>query len=540
MAELDFLDALHPVYRANRAAWQRLERRGYGRAEEELMRFVGESDEVYEARKDRATYVNFMFSHASAVTGHLRMNGAPPPQSDRFSFGTLGRIRPATEVRPGTEDVAEQIYYNIDGVGGDGTEWPVFFDAVDERAQYTGHRVLYCETPPTGGSEVSLPMVRAGIRPYLAEYSPLEMTMWGQSLGRFDFVILRVVTDGPRVVDGSFAGMPADQAAMRHDDPLPGRGYYLLVRRGCAALGEAFREGGYWLFRPDKELIRHRLWGTALGGEIPLWLHYGEQSRGTTAHPALSRSPTEGLGRIGVSLMDMLSARDWDAFDAARSGKWFSPATKNVMEAIKEQWDAKSLHIGIPMAFDETTGASSVVTVTDDSSGAVAPAVFQAIIDAKFTEAREQSFQALTSLPGSSGVSKERGFEDVKAPYLARRAALRQSSEQNAIRFLEMRAGQAPTGFCLYGRTYNLQPVVDDIDATLETLRLSQLRSPTLEPELVLRSVRERFGSVPLPPSPTGGTGATEDDVRRELTDSVRAAQAQDAAAQGLQSAFGA
>src|SRR4051794_41111558 len=99
MAELDFLDELHPIYRRSRFRWRQLERRGWGQVALDLMPFPGESDERLALRQDRASYVNFMKSHTLAVTGHLRQFGAPDVSDPmRFSFGALGRIRPAEEV----------------------------------------------------------------------------------------------------------------------------------------------------------------------------------------------------------------------------------------------------------------------------------------------------------------------------------------------------------------------------------------------------------------------------------------------------------
>lgn len=521
-SEFDFLDELHPTYKANRDLYKRLERRGFGKATDDLLSFVGEAPELLALRQDRASYSNFMRAHANGVTGHLRQFGAPEAGSDRFSMGSLGLVRPVDLVRPGADSIGETIYYNVDGVGGDGSEWPAFFDSVDIRAQYTGHRILVVETPglPDGVTEPSQATVNAGQRGFITEWSPLEETMWDESLGQKLYSILRINTEGRRVVDGKFEN--PGQSVSSGEDPFPGRGYYLLVRKGCTLLGPRFKGGGYWLFSKDKKILKTKPWGPALGGEIPMWYHYGERSKGTVETPALSRSPTEGLGRIAVSLMDQLSARDWDAFDAARSGKWFSPGTPNVMAAIKEQWDNHSLHIGVPRAFDEETGISTDVTILDDSAGAVAATVFQSIIDAKYREASEESFQNLTSMPDSSGVRAAYGFAEGKAPYLALRAALRQGSEQNAIRFLEMRMGKVPTGFCKYLRKYTLQTAIDDVDRAFQTLRLNQMRSPSMEPEMVIRAIKDRLGSLPLP------QGVTEETVRTELrTSSTKAGQAE-------------
>lgn len=543
---LDFLDARHRLYDLWLADWRMNERRAFGKVQLDLLRFLGEDDQRYAKRQDKATYRNFMHAHAASVTGQLRQQGAPDPNSPRFSFGALGRVRPTEEIRPGDGDFGELIYYNVDGVGGDGSEWPVFFDSVDERSQHIGHRILMIEAPPrrviTRGAvpveepELSRTDFLAGVRPYGVEFSPAHMPMWLDLYGRREFCILRVAHESGKVVDGQWT------EPVEVDATGAGLGYYLLVRRGCTVLGPNYERGGYWLYSPEKKLVRTGDWNRTRG-EIPLWYHFGEKSRGTEEHPAESRSVTEGLGRVGAGLMDMMSARDWDAFDAARSGKWMANAGKEIMQDIKEQWDAHSLHIGVPPHYDERSNTTHPVTILDDSAGAVAPAVFQAIIDAKFLEAKEESYQALTSTPGSSGWSKEAGFLEVKAPHLARRASYRQQSEQNAVRFFEMRMGQEPTGFVSYKREYNLTPVVDDIERAFDLLRRTGLRSALIEPELAIMAIQERLGSLPAPPPAAGVDPILPEEheaaVRQELRESVERANRSTDQATSLAASFG-
>ena len=530
MAELDFLDEIHPQYTMWAPHWRMNERRGIGDVAEDLLRFVGESDEAYRRRQDRFTYTNFMWAHAHQVTGHTRMYGAPgPSDQNRFSMGQMGVIREAEQVT-GDGDLAERVFYNVDRPEGDGIPMPLFMDGVDERAQYTGHRTLMVETPPTGGAEIGLAQARAGLRPYLAEFSPLEETMWAFRNGVPEFRILRVPVEVGRVVDGAWKW--AAEEATKDGDPFPGRGYYLLVRAGCRLLGPKFEEGGYWLFNHRKEPIRHRLWGPRLRGRIPVWYHFGEQSPGTVTRPSISRSPTEGLGRIGVSLMDCLSARDWDAFDAARSGKWFSPADPAMMEKVKEQWEGGSYHTGVP-PFVAEDGTMVAVTVTDDSSGAVAPEVFQAIIDAKFVEAAQQSFQVLTSEPGSSGISKIIGHKEHKAPYLTRRATYREASDGSAIWFMEARSGYEPRGYSRWTKVFTLAEVVDDISRVLQEFRLNSFRSEDLETELAVRMVKDRLGGLPLP------DGVSEDTIRQQIRQSIEEARTSEAQAGQLAGQFG-
>jgi hypothetical protein len=240
--------------------------------------------------------------------------------------------------------------------------------------------------------------------------------------------------------------------------------------------------------------------------------------------------------------MDTMSARDWDAFDAAGSRKWILNGTADVMSAIKEQWDARSQNIGAPPAESER-GDILPVSIYDDSAGAVAPGVFQAIIEAKFVEAKEASFQALTSTPGASGWSKEMSYAEIKAPYLARRASYRQASEQTAVHFFEQRMGGQPSGFAAYSEQYNLSPVTDEIERAFDAMRTNALRSPTLEPRMMLALLKQRLGGLPSAPAQPGGAqidpAADEAQILAELRQSAETAQRSAEQGAALAASFG-
>jgi hypothetical protein len=482
---LEFLDTKHRIYTLHEKGWEREERRMYGldAVLEEVVQFTGEGSASYTARKASATYVNFPKAHAQVVTGQLRLHGPTPEKG--LSFGELGEIRERDKVDEPT--LAELLYYNVDGIGSDGSEFPAFMDAVDERAQATGHRWLMVETPQWDGVESgtrpSKEAVIAGFRPYVVEYSPLDVTNWFFRAGQLQFAVIRVPVGEPTVEGGQFK---------TEGDSGDKLGYYLLVRAGYKGLGAEFAGGGWWLYDHERNELNSKPWANT-GGQIPLWIHYGEKSSGTTKLPALSRSSTMELGQIAVSLMNTISARDYDAWDAAASRLYFLGADAQVMQDVAAQVTARSILIGVPVAASLQGNQDNRVQVYDGSMGAVPAGVFSTIIEAKFNEAKEQSFQKITSTPESTGISKEAGHQQEKAPYLARRAALRQGSEQTLIYFAELRSGFAkPRGYSKYEREFDLAPVVDDIEATLSMLKRSWLRSPTWERDLLLRAGDER------------------------------------------------
>jgi hypothetical protein len=148
--------------------------------------------------------------------------------------------------------------------------------------------------------------------------------------------------------------------------------------------------------------------------------------------------------------------------------------------------------IGVPHAAGPE-GELKPITVHDGSMGAVSADVAKSVIDALFQEAREQSFQQVTSTPDSSGESKKAGHAENKAPILAMRARERQQSENTLLHFAELRFGiKEPTGSSEWPTDFDLAPLVDAIDAALDTLRRSKLRSPTAEVAMILQSLEER------------------------------------------------
>jgi hypothetical protein len=499
--DLTFLDSVHWLYQLHVDAWKREERRlaGGDSVLTELTQFDGESDASFTARKAKATYVNFPKMHASTVTGRLRMVAPVPGKG--LDFGDMGEIRTRDQID--TPTLAELVYYNADGIGADGSQFPAWFDGIDERAQATGHRWVMVEMPdlqeirdsmraagmptPADGSAPTAADQLAGFRPYGVEFSPIEVTNWFFHRGQLQFAVVRVLLDEPGL-DGSSAVVQ-----------VPRQGYYVLVRAGYDQLGAAFQGGGWWLFDYEKELVSNGVW-TRTRGQIPMWLHYGETSAGTTERRAISRSSTMELGQIAVSLMDTISARDYDAWDAAASRLYFLGADDKTMNVVNSQVQKRSMMIAVPPVPRADGGVGTgrsgdehIVTVYDGSTGAVPATVFTTIVDAKFTEAREQSIQQVTSTPDASGRAKEAGDREMKSPLLARRARLREGSENNFIYFAELRSGSdAPIGFSQYPAEFDLAPVVDDITQIFTMLRAAQLQSATLESKMAVQAAEDK------------------------------------------------
>lgn len=475
--DLSWLDATNTIYDAQHEAWKREERRLYGgdAVLDELTQFDGESATSYTARKKKASYVNLPLAHARAITGELSRKR--PTLGKGLFLGKLGAVRPRSKLE-GRPSFAELFYYNVDGIGQDGSEFPAFMDAIDERAQATGHRWLMVESPQGAGGLLPLRDVLEGQRPYVVEYSPLDVPNFSVVRGQLNFAVIRTPAEEARVDEGQFVDGEED-------------GYYLLVRKGYDRLGPAFESGGWWLFDKNKNLIDSRPWSWE-SGDIPMWPHYGQRSKGTKDHPAMSRSSTMELGQIAIGAMDATSARYYDFWDACASKLYFLGATPAIMAAIAQQHENRSMQVGVPHA-EGPAGELRPITVYDGSMGAVTAEVSKSIIDALFDEAREQSFQQITSTPDSSGKSKEAGHAENKAPILAMRARERQQSENTMLHFVELRFGiTEPSASSEWPTDFDLAPLVDAVDDAFDMLRRSKLRSRTAEIQMALTSLQER------------------------------------------------
>lgn len=471
--DLEFLDSKHEVYEQNEDAWKREERRLFGgdAAIEELARWAEEKENHYELRLREASYLNFPKLHASTLAGHL---GRVAPVPDLGTLGSEIRSRKEARAQP---RLAELIYYNVDGIGSDASQWPAFMNGVQERAIATGHRWVLVEMPSADvGRSITQADVLAGHRPYLVEYSPLAVTNWETSHGRLDWAVVRVRT------------RPAGQVKW---EPLPKEaGYYLLVRQGYEGFGPAFSGGGWWLFDKDKQVVDEGDWSKTRG-EVPLVPLVAESSQGTTDWPAISRSLTMELGQISVSLMNRISERNYDAADAAKSIKYLLGADKDSFNLTVEFHEQNALIVPVIGAMTPD-GKYTVPTIYDGSSGAIPAEVFTTIINSTIAEAHEIMVRQITAGEEASGTSRDKAFGEGTSPMLAGLASRRESFENTIIHFLELRAGAVtPTGFVTWPTEFELAPLLSKIDRTIERMKSVAVRSPTLEADLVEKAAQD-------------------------------------------------
>jgi hypothetical protein len=503
---LAFLDSTHPIWDANHSLWRRNERRLRGSDEvlDELRRFDWESDlpargeekSHYQIRRERATYLNFAEMFATTMVGHLTRR-VPQPGAG-LNFGTLGTVR--REDSAGAVSRAEMVYYNADGVGNDGSQWDNFWAGAEKRAMATGHRWIMVEAPRQ--APASFQDELDGLRPYLVEYSPRDVPNWSYDSGRLQWAVVRVDgVDRPRV---------NGRGQMVRGK---GKGYLLMVRYGCEELGPDFRVGGWWLFDSRKAEVAEGRWLNTRG-EIPMFpLFYEREPENHGERPTMSRPGITELGALGVSYMDLTSARVFDAWDAAQSVTYFRGVDQEGFNLATDKLAEGSRYVPLPL-IQAGVGQYILPEVSDGSSGAVTEGVFNSLSESMFRDAQRMGVSEATSVPDSSGISKVAGFNEEKSPRLALCASHMEQAQNTAIYFLELRWGFArPTGSVTWTRKFDLVALTDEVNAIFNLEKLIGISSKTLNSKLMVMAAEER--------------GFLSDDTERETVKNEFGASAQ-------------
>lgn len=507
--QADWLDTTHPIYNEFLDRWTENERRlrGGDYVLDELRRFKWESlpgqplandavgliaGEHYLARQREATYINFPEMFTLAMKGHLYRNRPMPGAG--LNFGTLGDVRRDRNNAQPTN--AELLYYNTDGVGNDGSQWDNFWLDAWTRACATGHRWMFVEAPivPPQNQQDILD----GKRPYMVEWAPQQVINWNFEAGRLAWAFIRVPDRRPTVSANQLSGNDAED------------GYLLVVRRGNGDLGSDFATGGWWRFDADKKYMGITGSWDLTRGEIPMWPLYYERDSGVagkkakqgndplanlvqrtrTGRAAMSRAAMTELGQAAVAYMNLSSAADYDAWDAASSLIFLLGIDKDAFNVAAAIYGSGSQVVPVPASAN-----GQVPQIGDGSSGAVTAQVFDLLLQRKFKEAEKIAVQEATSVPQSTGESKRVGFGEVKAPRLANIASEIEQAQNVAIHFLELRWGvQAnlqPSGSVVWPREFDIADIAEDVRAHFEISEIAKLSSPTLDARLMVKLAKE-------------------------------------------------
>jgi hypothetical protein len=485
--KLPWLDSFHPIWTEWHDFWLRQERRLYGgpAVRTELDPFSSEAATVkggperYARRQRQATYLNFPDVDATAFVGQMSKHAPRPGQG--LNFGALGEVRPREQLGGILSERAEMLWYNVDGIGNDGSQWVPWWDGVTKRAKATGHRWCMAEAPfvqPTGAVDEIM-----GLRPFMVEYSPYQVTNWHYINGQLVWAIVRQPTRNPTIAaDNTMAGN------VYQDN------YYVLVQAGWKGFGGKFEEGGWWLFDPEGEELPdgHAVW-TNTNGRIPFWAHFYEQTKGPADLLTMSRSGLAEVSNIAVSYMNQSSARDYDAWDAAKSLLFAMGISEEGWKLLRELMDAGSEILPVLGEKNVVSGQTAPVSMFDGSTGAVVSGVFSELLDQKIKEAREISSYEARVAPEASGAAQEAAYSESKSPRLSLMASNREQSENTALYFLSQQWGiPAPDASTVWPREFDLSPLEDDIDKMFDTMKKAQVKSKTLTVDMIIAAAKKR------------------------------------------------
>ena len=119
--------------------------------------------------------------------------------------------------------------------------------------------------------------------------------------------------------------------------------------------------------------------------------------------------------------------------------------------------------------------------------------LFTQTLERKRTEAEWLATREATSVPDSSGISKQMGFIEGKSPRLALAASELETAQNSCIRWLEMRANRnaKPGGMVSWTKVFDLTDTMESIKAVFSLQKLVGVRSTTLESKGMMRAVKE-------------------------------------------------
>lgn len=508
---MSFLDSRHPIYVANHARWVLNEARYAGGDDvlDELEPFDWETDLSVDGhlqkRKNQAIYINFPEIFCSALAGHL-LRFAPKP-GNNLDFGGLGKVGKTKA----TNSRADMIYQNPDGPGATGSGWDLWWSDTSKLAAVTGHRWIYVESPDEA------PMTQAreaqGMRPYLAEYSPIDVTNWSyDGKGNLMFAVLRFWEYYPeRVVTFAF-----DQAT------LQGFSYLLLVREGYVGMGPEYAGGGWFKFTPEKEPYDSGDFADTMG-EIPLFPLFYERSKGTRKRPGMSRPGVTELGQAAIAGMNVGSAANFNAIDIGQGLTFFMGVDQDGQELAVGQIKRGDRWIGVPPNEDtEITphlAMSGQASVTSSLFDARERAIWAAAVQLGISEAAGPSAApSAKGGPGQSGAGQQASHATSQAPKITKVAANLEQAQQIAIDFLHLRFGLGKsTGSVTWPKKFDLVELVDRIKQYFEVSRLSGVASPTVDSTAMTQVAKDK-GLI-------GADPATEQKVLAEFQTAAQTKQ---------------
>ena len=472
----------HPIYDEHESQWEEAERRleGGAKVREELTPFEFEDAEdtegSYAKRKSKAIYLPLPKETAEKFVGTL--NGKAPLPGEGLSFGQMGTVRPefggseeqeAEEAGSAELTQAEQVWQSADSAGTDGSNWRLFFDRAQRGAMATGWRWILvagpAQRPDTRQDELD------GKRPYLVEYSPLNVPYWHYESGTLQAIRIEVTQRRPRVE----AGKLTDEEETVH---------YVYVRPGFEGFGDDYKAGGWWKYDKEGEELGSGSFQT--GGEIPVARFFYERGQQFEPNSSPPSSGLDEVGSIASALMDLESAGRNDALEGGSRKIFAVGIKKDAHKGVLKQMKGGSRFIGV-----EGDGEGSKPALHDMASVSASEAIDNTM-DRLFAWARMIATKELATSPDASGKARQVQYEAEVSPRLAHMAIMRMEIETWAIHMFERRFGYAdPTGRSTWPTKYDLQSALEKILKLFEALSRLRVSSPTLASKAALQAAED-------------------------------------------------
>jgi hypothetical protein len=194
------------------------------------------------------------------------------------------------------------------------------------------------------------------------------------------------------------------------------------------------------------------------------------------------------VGQAAVAYMNLSSAAEYDAWDAASSLHFLLGVDREGFRVAREAWDAGSQIVPVP-----ANQQGQIPQVNDGASGAVVAGVFDTLLKRKMDEVQRLAMQEATGSPDASGTAKQVGFTEMKAPRLANIASEIEQAQNVAIFFLELRWGKpTPSGSVSWPREFDVANIAEDITDIFNAEKLSGYKSATLGARLMVRMASEK------------------------------------------------
>lgn len=466
-----FLRNEHEIHAAWAEHWKWLEQtmKGGPHVKTLLRRFDWETDggDSIKQRQRTATYPNWPYLFAATLAGFLTRS-APTP-----NYGALGEIT-AADTPVSQQTRADLFHFNVDGMGGMGSEWNAWWvERIVSAATY-GFTWLHEEAPglASAGNRTGLrDQELKGIRPYAVEWTPLSVWDWHFGPTRqLEYAIIRYRERVVKQEGDSFNANLTER-------------FYLHTRRGWDGFGPDYAGGGFWLYDDKGNIVQRNgvdVQGTydSMDGEIPIHPFFGLRDRGTTDKPAIARSMVEELAAMAEGYMNLASARDFEVWDAAKGMEYFVGMDKDAFNLAMDKIAAGSRMIPIAATIQHPSPS-----VVPSSLGVVSADVFQGAQDIKKADAAEASGIQQNAGPDASGISREADFASAKAPLLALVAAEIQSAQNTMIYNIQRRwgVGQAAlAGGVTWPRKFELVRFQEAVQQIFDAAVSVGAQSPTL------------------------------------------------------------